>query len=59
VTKLSLSCHKLFWKMSIELEQTLQKRLDESNANKETQFVSFQTKDTEFDAVAVILMVIS
>jgi hypothetical protein len=45
--------------MSIELEQTLQKRLDESNANKETQFVSFQTKDTEFDAVAVILMVIS
>ena len=31
--------------MTMELEQTLQKRLDESNVQKEKQLVSFQEED--------------
>jgi hypothetical protein len=42
--------------MTIDLQQTLQKRLDESNVNKEAQLVSFRTKDTEFVAMAVVVI---
>jgi len=42
VTKISFSCHKQSWKMTIELQQTLQKRLDESNANKEAQLAEIR-----------------
>jgi hypothetical protein len=43
----------------MELEQTLQRRLDESIAKKEAQLVSFETKKVESDAMAVVIFMVA